>query len=78
MHRDAARGNGVDLRYKFNISVINALWTLINGKALSLEDPELADLVKVNLQYNVLLVFPDEMNTKLKMYEFMNIFPILT
>ena len=50
MHRDAARGNGVDLRYKFNISVINALWTLINGKALSLEDPELADLVKVNLQ----------------------------
>ena len=53
IRRDAARGGGVDLRYKFNISVINALWTLINGKALSLEDPELADLVKVNLQWNV-------------------------
>ena len=41
-----SEGASIDLRHRFNISVINALWTLISGKALALEDPELTELVK--------------------------------
>ena len=42
-------GQPLSIKNRFNISVINALWTLIAGKRFELEDPELLALVrKVN------------------------------
>merc|ERR1719394_1549506 len=38
-------GTAINIRNRFNISVINALWTLITGKRLPLNDPELLKLV---------------------------------
>ena len=40
-------GKVINLRHRFNISVVNALWTLITGKRLELDDPELTRLVHV-------------------------------
>ena len=36
----------ITIKNKFNISVINALWTLIAGHRFELDNPELLDLVK--------------------------------
>merc|ERR1712241_1602241 len=35
----------IDLKNKFNISVINALWTLISGRRYELDHPDLLDIV---------------------------------
>ena len=39
-------GQPIDLKNKFNISVINALWTLISGTRYELDHPDLLDIVK--------------------------------
>ena len=35
----------IDLKNRFNISVINALWTLISGRRYELDHPDLLDIV---------------------------------
>ena len=40
-------GKRLNLRHRFNISVINALWTIISGKRVALDDPELLKLVHI-------------------------------
>jgi len=35
----------ISVKNKFNISVINGLWTIIAGKRFELDDPELIDIV---------------------------------
>ena len=42
---DKDLGQPIPVKNLFNISVVNALWTLISGKRTSLDDPELIDLV---------------------------------
>ena len=37
---------GVNLRHRFQISVINTLWTMITGDRVDLDDPSLLALVK--------------------------------
>ena len=41
------KGRAMNMRHRFNISVVNALWTLISGKRLPLDDPELLGLVDI-------------------------------
>ena len=38
-------GKTIDLKNRFNISVINALWTLISGRRYELNHPDLLDIV---------------------------------
>ena len=38
-------GRPIDLKNKFNISVINALWTLISGSRYELDHPDLLNIV---------------------------------
>ena len=40
-------GKSLNMRHRFNISVINGLWTLISGKRLALDDPALIHLVEI-------------------------------
>ena len=37
---------GINVRHRFNISVINALWTMITGDRVDLNNPDLLSLVK--------------------------------
>ena len=37
---------GINIRHRFNISVINALWTMITGDRVDLNNPDLLSLVK--------------------------------
>ena len=39
-------GQPIGLKNRFNISVINALWTLISGNRYELDHPELLDIVQ--------------------------------
>ena len=39
-------GKPIDLKNRFNISVINALWTLISGRRYDLDHPDLLDIVR--------------------------------
>ena len=40
-------GKSLNMRHRFNNSVINGLWTLISGKRLALDDPALIHLVEI-------------------------------
>ena len=40
-------GRVIDMSHRFNLSVINGLWTIMTGKRLPLDDPELLNLVSL-------------------------------
>ena len=47
---------GINIRHRFNISVINALWTMITGKRFELDNPSLLTLVK-RMDRSVIMYF---------------------
>ena len=48
LFQEADQNNGkISLNLRLNISIVNALWMLLVGEELELEDPHLAEIIQV-------------------------------
>ena len=44
---EATGGNAIDIRNKFNIAILNSLWTVMSGERLDHKDPKLNKFVQL-------------------------------